>query len=104
MSEISREESTKQLLAVLREALEGPAEEWSYFTDHGPEAGMFGTLEKLSAAQASRSVGGTSVAAHTHHVGFGLEAAAAWIRGDQTSRDWQESWSVPPSRKERGKT
>lgn len=94
MPEISREESTAQLLAVLAEAFEGPGEKWSYFTDHGPEAGLFGTLEKLSAAEASRPVGGTSVAAHAHHVSFGLDAASAWIRGDQTSRDWSESWRV----------
>src|SRR5262245_19906310 len=91
MADISADVVTGQLLAVLREAFEG-AERWSYFTDHGPEAGLFGTLGRLSAAEASRVTGGTSVAAHVYHTLFGLEASAAWIRGDRTKRDWAESW------------
>jgi hypothetical protein len=39
-------------------------------------------------------VGGSSIAAHVHHVVFSLEASTAWIRGDRSSRDWQQSWSV----------
>jgi len=83
-----------QLLAVLREALEGPPEPWSYFTDNSPDAGLFGTLAPLSAAQASRPVGGTSVAAHAHHTAWAMEATSAWIRGDRSRRNWAESWAV----------
>src|SRR5438105_1651917 len=93
MAEVSSEAVLGQLLAVLREAFEG-AQQWSYFTDHGPEAGLFGTLAGLSAAEAARPVGGTSVAAHVHHVAFSLAASAAWIRGDHSRRNWDESWQV----------
>ncbi|MGA2975209.1 MAG: hypothetical protein ABSF77_07855 [Spirochaetia bacterium] len=83
-----------QLLGVLREAFEGPAERWSYFTDQGPEAGLFGTLAKVGAAEASRTVAGTSIAAHAHHAAFSLEASTAWINGDRSPRDWKSSWNV----------
>src|SRR5262249_7270649 len=31
---------------------------------------------------------------HVHHIVFGLNASAAWIRGDRTKHDWQQSWRV----------
>ena len=48
MVDISMEVVREQLLGVLREAFEGPAQ-WSYFADPGPEGGLFGTLARLSA-------------------------------------------------------
>ena len=94
MPEITTKEAVSQLVAVLSEAFEGPSAKWSYFTDAGRESGLLGTLEKLDAEEASRPVGETTIAAHAHHVAFGLEASAAWIRGDRAAREWQESWSV----------
>jgi hypothetical protein len=93
MADLSLTDATGQLLALLGEAFEG-AERWSYFTDHGADAGLLGTLAKLNAADASRPVGATSVAAHAHHVAFGLEASAAWVRGDRSRRNWADSWRV----------
>ena len=84
----------EQLLAVLAEAFEGPSQDWSYFTDQGAEAGLFGTLVALKAATASRVWGGTTIAAHVHHAAFGLAASATWIAGDRSPRDWKQSWSV----------
>jgi hypothetical protein len=83
-----------QLLAVLRETLEGPAESWSYFTDSRPDAALLGALASLSAADASRSVAGTTIAAHAHHVAFGMADATRWIEGDHVVQDWAESWRV----------
>jgi hypothetical protein len=83
-----------QLVAVLREALEGSPERWSYFTDSGPLGGFFGTLAPLKAADASRPLAGKSVAAHVHHTAWAMGATAAWIRGDRSPRDWKESWQV----------
>lgn len=82
-----------QLIAVVKEAFEG-AGSGSYFTDHGADAGWFGTLARLSAAEASRRIGGTSIAAHVHHMIFSLEASTAWMSGDQSRRDWKESWRM----------
>ena len=83
-----------QLAAVLREALEGSPVRWSYFTDSGKEGGFFGTLAPLTAADASLPLAGTSIAAHVHHVAWGMDATAAWIRGDRNGRDWKESWKI----------
>ncbi len=94
MAEIPANIVIGQLLAVLREALEGPPERWSYFTDNRPDAGLIATLAPLTAADASRPVAGTSVAAHVHHASWALGATSAWIRGDRSRRDWKESWQV----------
>jgi hypothetical protein len=94
MPTISTDEVIKQLLAVLAEAFDGPAQQWSYFTDHGAEAGLLGTLAGLTAADASHVWSGSTIAAHANHLRFALAASAAWIAGDRTSRDWSESWSV----------
>jgi len=91
---IGSREMVEQVLGVLSEAFEGPRESWSYFTDTGRDSGLFGTLEKLGAAEASRILGRTSIAAHVNHVIFGLHASARWIEGDRTTRKWDESWSL----------
>ena len=94
MTALSMEATLQQLQAVLREAFEGPQQSWSYFTDSGAESGLFGTLERVSAAQASRVWAGSTIAAHAHHVSFALVAAAEWIRGDHSPKNWPEGWSV----------
>lgn len=94
MSEVSVAGLKEQLLAVLREAFDGPAQAWSYFTDNNPEAGIFGTIGSKTAREASAVTGGTTIAAHAHHVIFALEASAAWITGDRSPQDWNESWRV----------
>ena len=83
-----------QALAVLQEGFQGPAQDWSYFTDSGSGAGFMGTASNLEAGEASRPIGGTSIAAHVHHTIFGLRVATAWINGDRTPKNWSESWSV----------
>jgi hypothetical protein len=93
MAAISIDVVIGQLLAVLKEAFEGP-QQWGYFTDAGREGAMLGTLGELNAEQASRALGGTSIAAHVYHTTFGLEASSAWINGDRTSRNWPDSWRV----------
>lgn len=85
---------TDQLLAVLREGWEGPAHRLSYFLDKGPDAGLRNTLAKVSADDASREIGGNSIAAHAGHVLFSFDAFGAFIAGDRTKRDWNQSWLV----------
>ena len=83
---------TRQLLAVLREGFEGPNGKVTYFLDS--DGGLTHTLAKLNAAEASQSWGGNSVAAHAHHLLFSLDAFGAFIAGDRSQRDWNESWRV----------
>jgi hypothetical protein len=94
MANIPMEVVIGQLLGVLDEAFEHPPMPWTYFTDNSADAGFFDTLAKLSAAEVSRSSGGTTIAAHVHHVAFGLSVSSAWIQGDRSRRNWQESWRV----------
>lgn len=94
MAEVSPAVALEQIMAVLREAYEGPAHDWSYFTDTRPGAGIFGTLAGTTAAAASTPVAGTSVAAHVYHLTFAMDAAAAWIRRAWTPRNWADSWRV----------
>ena len=84
----------ERLLAVLDEAAEGASGPATYFVDNRPGSGLFGSLLALDAADASRAVAGTSVAAHVHHVAFAMRASADWIAGDRTPRDWGASWQV----------
>ena len=96
MAEVEATKVIRQLLGVLREAFEGPAQRWSYFTDQGKDSGILGTLATIGAPDASRLSGksSTSIAAQAYHVTFGLNTSAAWIRGDRTPRNWRESWRV----------
>lgn len=94
MPEPTRAAIARQLLSVLSEAVEGPAGEFSYFIDNQPDAGLLRALSRLSAAEASRASAGTTIAAHVHHVAFGMAVSAAAVKGDDAPRDWKESWRV----------
>ncbi|MGH7561631.1 MAG: DinB family protein [Gemmatimonadales bacterium] len=89
----------RQLRDVLHEAFEGSPHPWTYFTDNGPAGtpgGIFGAIDGIDADRASRPVGpsGSTIAGHVHHLAFSAEASTAWIRGDRSPRDWNESWRV----------
>lgn len=94
MGKVAGSAAVRQLSNVLQEAVEGSSGPWTYFIDNRPDAGVFGALAGLTAAEASRAQGGTSIAAHAHHVAFAMEASAASIEGDRTPRDWKKSWRV----------
>lgn len=85
-----------QVTKALREAFEGPPGPWSYFTDRDPAAGVFGVLATLDAVAASRRAGpgGTTIAGHVHHLSESLGLYVRWIRGELSSRDRTESWTV----------
>ena len=96
MPEIAAPSVTSQLIAVLREAFDGPQNRWTYFTDNRPESGLFATLATLSSAQASKPSGpsGSSIAGHVHHLAFSCAASATWIRGERQTLNWDESWQI----------
>jgi len=84
------------LLRMLREAFEGPPGPWTYFTDTSPGSGLFGTIDGLSAAQASH-VGGpgrTTIAGHIQHLSASIALATRGLRGESPSRDRSRSWTV----------
>lgn len=96
MTTIAREDFTNNLFQLLKETFEGPpVETGSAYLDKG--AGLFQTLEKLTAASASMSPrpGAPSIAAHCAHAHFYVVALHELLRGGTTGKiDWQQSWLV----------
>src|SRR5437867_10749699 len=81
---------------MLREAFEGPPGPWTYFTDTAPGTGVFTTITRLTAAQASE-VGGpghTTIAGHIHHVSSSVALSTRALRGESPARDRSSSWTV----------
>jgi hypothetical protein len=81
---------------MLREAFEGPPGPWTYFTDTSPGTGVFGTIDAFSAAEVSQESGPrhTSIAGHVHHLSSSLALSTRGLRGEPTSRDRSQSWTV----------
>ena len=94
MARIEIDGAVHQILAVLKETFEGAAEDWTYFTDHGSDISYSQMLPKINAADASRKIGGTTIASHVHHIVFSLNEASSFIQGDTSPRDWKQSWQV----------
>ena len=84
------------LTRMLREAFEGPPGPWTYFTDTSPGTGVFGTIDGLSAADASQEggPGHTTIAGHVHHLTASVALSTKGLRGESTSRDRGGSWTV----------
>lgn len=97
MSEIPRETVLRAVLPILSEAFAGPADPRStHFVNNAPDCGLFGTLDALTAGQASLAVdgGGATAAAQAEHVRFSLDVSIRWMRGERPEVDWARSWDV----------
>lgn len=94
MADLSLEVVIGQIINVLDETFIYRKRPWTYFTDNKPDAGFVGLLEGLTAEEVSHPIAGTSVVSHVHHVVFSLIEAAAYISGDHSHKDWNESWRV----------
>jgi hypothetical protein len=95
MKTIAREHFTDSFFQLLTETFVGPpANTGSAYLDKG--AGLFQTLDGLTAEQASRRAqpGGTTIAAHCEHVRFYIAALHAYMRGATGRTDWSQSWLV----------
>src|SRR2546430_12613682 len=84
------------LTRMLREAFEGHPGPWTYFTDTSPATGVFGTIDGLSAADASHEAGPgrTTIARHVHHLTVSLALSTKGLPGESASRDRSGSWTV----------
>ena len=86
------------IVDILREALEGgePGQGTAFVENTGADGvryGLLPTLARLSAAQASQEVYGTSVAGHARHTAFHLEVLIRWDRdGERGAFDWKGSF------------
>jgi hypothetical protein len=87
-------EVAKTLGVLLAELVEGASKDGGYMLNPGDE-GLLRSLDKLSAADASRATPtGASIAAHVDHVRYGLSLMNRWSHGDNPfdSADWGASW------------
>lgn len=94
MADLSLDVVIGQIINVLDETFIYRKKPWTYYTDNKPDAGFLGFLEGLSAADVSTPIAGTSIVSHVHHVIFSLLESTAWISGDHSHKDWNESWRV----------
>lgn len=90
---IKKDEFLRQILFIMRETFEGsPEGQPSVYLDRG--VGVFATLEKLSAADVSREIGDTTIAAHTEHAKFYLDRICEFINGRTEKINWEQSWLI----------
>lgn len=96
MSVVLTEALFREVLEQFREVYDGPSEEYPWFIDPSPNSGLLGTLEGLTAREASKPIskGGTTIAAHTEHLRWSLALANALFSGDVGQPDLAESWRV----------
>ena len=84
----------KTLAMLLGELVNGSAKEGGYMLNGGDE-GLLKSLEKISAGEASAlTVTGSSIAAHTDHLRYGLSLMNRWSKGENPFQgaDWGASW------------
>ena len=73
----------ESLLELLSEAYTGPNHAYTWLIGNEPGSGLLGTLQKLSAEEASRAgPSGKAVAAHTRHLRWSLAHANAFARSE----------------------
>ena len=79
---------------LLKETFKGPEGNGSWYTESKPGSGLFGTLEELSAEEASLPVNGTTIAAQTDHTRYYLWVARSYLNGEVPDKDWEASWKI----------
>ncbi len=91
---IRKEDFSGSIIRFLRETFEGTTPDGNSFIDKG--TGIFDTIGKISAADASKSIGknDAGIAAHLEHARFYLVVLLEFIEGRTEKVDWSESWSV----------
>jgi hypothetical protein len=86
------------LTTLLSELANGAAKDGGAFVLNSGDAGLLQSLDRLPAAEASRSVqGGATVAAHAQHVRYGLSLMNRWAtEGGNPFADalWDEAWKL----------
>lgn len=86
------------LALLFSELTDGAPRDGSAFILNSGDAGLLGSLERLSAAAASQSTNdGATIAAHAQHVRYGLSLMNRWAReGGNPFADatWDAAWKI----------
>ena len=84
------------LTRLFSELVDGTSGQTGAFVLNTGDVGLLRSLDKLSAADASRSVnGGATIAAHAQHLRYGLSLMNRWaVEGGNAFADaaWDEAW------------
>jgi hypothetical protein len=90
-------ETSTALARVFSELVDGTSPDAAFVLNRG-DIGLLRSIEKLSAADASRSVnGGATIAAHAQHLRYGLSVMNQWAaEGGNPFADakWDEAWKT----------
>jgi hypothetical protein len=90
-------DSSKAFRRVFSELVDGTSPKGGYVLNTG-DIGTLRSLDKISAADASRAVnGGATIAAHTQHVRYGLSLMNEWAsKGGNpfANAKWDEAWKM----------
>ena len=86
------------LTRLFSELVDGTSGEAGAFVLNSGDIGLLRSLDRLSAADASRAVnGGATIAAHAQHVRYGLSLMNRWAaEGGNPFADakWDEAWKI----------
>ena len=90
-------DSSKAFRRVFSELVDGASPKGGYVLNTG-DIGILRSLDKISAADASRAVnGGATIAAHTQHLRYGLSLMNEWAsKGGNpfANAKWDEAWKM----------
>ena len=91
-------DTSRVLERLFSELIDGATDPAGAFVLNTGDVGLLRSLDKLSAADASRSVNdGATIAAHAQHVRYGLSLMNRWaIEGGNPFADakWDEAWKT----------
>ena len=91
-------ETSSALARLFSELVDGVTSDKGGFVLNKTDAGLLRSLDKLSAADASRSADeGASIAAHAQHVRYGLSLMNEWAeKGGNpfANAKWDEAWKM----------
>jgi hypothetical protein len=95
---IDTHDISPSLTQLFSELVDGASAPGGAFILNSGDAGLLGSLDKLSAAQASQAIeGGATIAAHAEHLCYGLSLMNRWASeggdpfGDAT---WEAAWKT----------
>lgn len=93
MKTINQSDFTTSLAILFRETFEGmPTAEENVFLAH--DTGIFLTLGKISAEQASTEINSTTIAAHSEHARFYIELLDNYLNKNMRVVNFNESWRI----------
>ncbi len=91
-------EMSPALRRLFSELVDGATAGDGAFILNSGDAGLLGSLDKISADDASRSVNdGATIAAHAQHLRYGLSLMTQWTRDGGNpfaNARWDEAWAI----------